>query len=140
MPIPRLFRESDMSRDRVIRAALVSGLTLRAACRQSAPGIPVEPASIAGRVTAVKRSGERIGSVRVEERPTEAAGSAKAVVRIRQGTSVIGAPPDGRSADFNALRVGQWVRVWFVGPVRESYPVQADAGTIVIDSIGDQSP
>jgi len=114
--------------------ALIAGLILAAACRESAPKVPVGPASIAGRVTAVQRSGERIGSVRVEARPADAAGSPKAVVRITQGTAVVKAPTG--SADFNALRVGQWVRVWFLGPVRESYPLQADAGTIVIDSTG----
>lgn len=114
---------------------VAAGLTFAAACRKSAPNIPEAPASISGRVTSVQRSGERIGSVRIEEKPADAAGSAKAIVRITQGTTVLGPPPAG-SADFNALRVGQWVRAWFVGPVRESYPVQANAGTIVIDSIG----
>jgi hypothetical protein len=113
---------------------LSAGLALAVGCQASTPGLPVGPASIAGRVTAVQRSGERIGTVRVEEREADVAGSAKAVVRITQRTAVVGVPPAGK-ADFNALRVGQWVRVWFVGPVRESYPVQADAGTIVIDSL-----
>ncbi len=115
--------------------SLAAALALTAACIEPEAGMPSGPASIAGRVTAVDRSGERIGSVRVEARPADTAGSAKAVVRITQGTAVFGAAATGR-ADFNALRVGQWVRVWFVGPVRESYPVQADAGTVVIDSIG----
>ena len=29
------------------------------------------------------------------------------------------------------LRVGQLVKVWFTGPVMESYPLQATAGVIV---------
>lgn len=97
--------------------------------------MPRGPASIAGRVTAVQRSGERIGSIRVEERSADEAGSAKAMVRVTQSTVVLG-PTETERTDFNTLRVGQWVRVWFVGPVRESYPVQADAGSIVIDSTG----
>ena len=112
--------------------ALVAGLTLAGACRESAMQVPVVPESIAGRVTRVQRSGERIGSVRVEAQPLDSAGSAKAVVRITQRTAVMGASSTRR--DFNALQVGQWIRVWFMGPVRESYPVQADARTIVIDS------
>lgn len=122
-----------------ILLTLATGLTLAAACRQSAPKVPDDPPSIAGRVTAVQQSGERIGSIRVEERPADAAGSAKAVVRITQGTTVVGVAQTG-SANFNVFRVGQWVRVWFVGPVRESYPVQANAATIVIDSINGQRP
>jgi beta-N-acetylhexosaminidase len=105
------------------------------ACRASAPKIPDAPASIAGRITNVQQSGERIGTVRVEAQPGDTAGSAKAVVRITQGTTVIRAPAPG-TAEFTALRAGQWVRVWFVGPVLQSYPVQANAGTIVIDSTG----
>ena len=112
-------------------------IAITVACRVSAPKIPDAPASIAGRVTAVQQSGDSVRSVRVEAQPAASTGSAKAVVRITQSTTVIGSPATG-TADFTALRAGQWVRVWFVGPVRESYPVQANAGTIVIDSIGGQ--
>lgn len=35
-------------------------------------------------------------------------------------------------ASFGDLRVGQDVKVWLTGSVRESYPVQADAKKIVI--------
>jgi beta-N-acetylhexosaminidase len=89
------------------------------------------PPSIEGRVTDVNRAGERIGSIRVEANPSESSGSDKAVVRITQDTEIVGA--DSARADFNALSSGQWVRVWFTGPVRESYPVQADAARVEID-------
>jgi exosome complex RNA-binding protein Csl4 len=117
-----------------ILLCLATSLALATACREPVTKIPDGPASIAGRITDVQRSGEQIGSVRVETRPAETAGSAKAVVRVTQRTTLMGVSPLG-SVDFDALRVGQWVRVWFVGPVRESYPIQADAGTIVIDSM-----
>jgi len=91
------------------------------------------PASIIGQITSVNRSGENIGSIRVEARPQDSAGSDKAVARIGQGTPVFGL--DGKAADFNALQVGQWVRVWFTGPVAESYPVQATASAVAIDSL-----
>jgi beta-N-acetylhexosaminidase len=81
-------------------------------------------------VTAINQTGERTGTIRVEERPTESAGSAKAVVRITASTEILRA--DSVRAEFQSFVVGQWVRVWFVGPVRESYPVQADAATIII--------
>ncbi len=35
-------------------------------------------------------------------------------------------------AAFEALKVGQQVRIWFSGPVAESYPAQVTAGQIVI--------
>ena len=102
------------------------------ACTPSTPRAPLGPPSIEGRVTAVDRAGERIGSIRVEANPSDSAGSDKAVVRITQGTAIVRA--DSARADFNALFRGQWVRVWFTGPVRESYPVQADAARVQIDS------
>ena len=36
------------------------------------------------------------------------------------------------SASFGALQVGQDIKVWLTGPVRESYPAQADAKKIVM--------
>lgn len=107
-------------------------LALVTACAPSTPRAPAGPPSIEGRLTAVDRAGERIGSIRVEANPSESSGSDKAVVRITQGTAIVRA--DSAPADFNALSSGQWVRVWFTGPVRESYPVQADAARVQIDS------
>ena len=81
------------------------------------------------------RAGERLGSIRVEENPADSSGSQKAVVRITQTTTVLRAD---RKGDFNDLRVGDWVSVWFVGEVRESYPVQVQGGVVVVDSIARQ--
>lgn len=94
--------------------------------------LPLIGPSMTGRVTATTRSGERLGSIRVEENPADSSGSQKAVVRITQTTTVLRAD---RKGDFNDLRVGDWVRVWFVGPVLESYPVQVQGGVVVVDSI-----
>jgi hypothetical protein len=92
-------------------------------------GIPSEAPSIVGEVTVVT-----LPMVVVEENPAEPHGSAKANVRItdttqvlRQGEGVVGAA---------ALQVGQKVKVWFAGPVMESYPLQATAGVIVIGPDG----
>ena len=103
-------------------------------CARTAPRAPSTTPAIAGYVTAVDPAGDRIGSIRVEEMPEETAGSAKAVVRITQGTRITRG--DSAPSEFGALDRGQWVRVWFVGPVRESYPIQADASFVVIDSLG----
>ena len=115
----------------MFRKPLLS-LAIVAACKGSESKIPDAPASITGRVTVVQKTGDG-GSVRVEANPDGATGaSAMAVVRITPTTTVLA--PKTESADFSALSTGQWVRVWFVGPVRQSQPVQANAGTIVIDS------
>jgi hypothetical protein len=41
---------------------------------------------------------------------------------------------DAERAAFLDLKPGQLVRVWFAGPVRESYPAQVDARQVMIDS------
>ena len=109
-------------------------LTLAVACTTRSTELPSEPASIAGRVTAVDLETGRTGVIRVEANPEDSAGSDKAVVRVTASTTV--RAPGSANVESVGLRVGQWVRVWFTGPVRESYPVQADAETIVIDSLG----
>jgi hypothetical protein len=108
-------------------------IAIALACKGPAK-IPVGPPSIEGRITALQKSGERIGRINVDAVSASAASLAKAAVRVTDGTTVIGPPPRPKTTDFNALHEGLWVRVWFVGPVGESYPVQANAGTIVIDS------
>jgi hypothetical protein len=109
-------------------------IALALACKP-APKIPAGPASIEGRVTAVQKSGERVGRINVDAPPGNA-GLAKAAIRITEKTTVFGLPRVNRVSDFNALQPGLWVRVWFIGPVGQSYPVQAAAGTVVIDSTG----
>ena len=100
-------------------------------CPMPPPEVPRGPANIAGRVTALDRAGERIGSARIEAQPAVFSGP-KAIVRVGHDSEILLAGP--ARTDFNALRVGQWVRVWYDGHVLESYPEQAVAGTIVIDS------
>ncbi|MDQ3698539.1 MAG: YobA family protein [Gemmatimonadota bacterium] len=91
--------------------------------------IPNEAPSITGQVTGVT-----LPTVRVEERPADAAGSAKASVRLVDGTRLL--RRGGSAAASGDLRVGQRVSVWFTGPVMESYPVQATASVIVIEPDG----
>ncbi len=106
-------------------------VALATACAPAAPRSVSGPPSIEGRITAVERSGERIGTIRVEANPSESSGSDKAVVRITRSTEI--RRGDSARVAFSALSNGMWARVWFVGPVRESYPVQADAGRVEID-------
>jgi hypothetical protein len=90
---------------------------------------------MAGRVTAVDRAGEAIGSIRVDApagAPLPRIGAHQAVLRITPRTAVFRG--DSSRARLDALATGQWVRVWVDGPVRESYPVQATATAVAIDS------
>ncbi len=57
----------------------------------------------------------------------------KYVVTITEATNIF--RQDGESyteAAFDSLEAGQTVAIWFSGPVKESYPMQVDAGQIVI--------
>jgi hypothetical protein len=82
--------------------------------------------SIIGQVTAIA-----LPVVVVEENPAEPHGSAKARVRITNGTQVL---RQGEGiVGTTELQVGQQVKVWFAGPAMESYPLQATAGVIVIE-------
>ena len=88
--------------------------------------IPLATPSIIGQVTGIA-----LPTIVVEEKPTEPHGSAKARVRITDGTQVLRRGEGVVAA--TELRVGQQVKVWFTGPVMESYPLQATAGMIVIE-------
>lgn len=88
--------------------------------------IPRTAPSIIGQVTAIA-----LPTIILEEKPTEPHGSAKARVRITKDTQVWRRGEGGMGTA--ELKVGQQVKVWFAGPVMESYPLQATAGVIVIE-------
>lgn len=96
--------------------------------------LPAEAASIIGDVTQVERSG---GAVRilVEQVPTRSAGYPIAWVYLGPDTRILartaGGPPT--RADAALLATGTRVQAWFTGLVRESYPVQADAATLLVE-------
>ncbi|HEU4698604.1 MAG TPA: hypothetical protein VFS40_05455 [Gemmatimonadales bacterium] len=96
--------------------------------RARPPAVPSRAADIAGVVTAVDTAW-----LRVEADPARPTGAPKALLRLRPATVVRRAPGDSAAAAAD-LRAGQFVRVWYGGPVFETYPVQGDAGVVVIDS------
>ena len=98
------------------------------ACGDAArTSLPASSASFAGRIEG--RDGQTLLLVASVVQPV---GADRASVRLHPGTRVLHAAGVAASADD--LRVGQDVRAWFDGPVMESYPVQATAGTIIIDT------
>jgi uncharacterized protein DUF3221 len=112
-------------------ASMAIGLAIVLGCGHSPTRVPTSPPDITGQVTAVDPAGEGIGTIRVEAAPQDSSGSAKAVVRVGPATTVIG--PGSKVGTFETLQVGQSVRIWFTGSVRESYPLQAAAATVVVD-------
>lgn len=111
----------------VLSAALLAGIMGCGNRSVDPSGIPGTEPSIRGEITAVTPA-----SIRVEEEPGETSGSAKADIRLTVTTKVFRL--DGSVTDATEFRTGQKVKVWFNGPVAESYPVQANAGVIVIES------
>lgn len=92
---------------------------------------PSGPPSIEGTITDVRIAGEQLTVVRVEENPDDSAGSAKASVTVSNTTRVLGGRGTGGVERLrDELRRGRRVRVWFLGPIRESYPVQARASAL----------
>lgn len=127
---------------RMTRMIAMAACLMAPAC-SSAPGepdgpglsvsVPTEVASIIGDITEVDR---RNGGLRilVEQIPTRSAGFPIAWISVGRGTDVVrragGSVSRGSSQE---LAVGMSVQVWFTGPVAESYPVQATAGTVLIE-------
>lgn len=86
-----------------------------------------EAPSIRGVLTG-RLGGDRI---LVEEDPDEIRAYAKAWVDLERATRVFRA--DGTRASTDDLTSGLLVSVWFTGPVRESYPVQAVGDVVLIE-------
>lgn len=115
--------------------ALVLASVLAFGCsgRQASPDLPAAEPSIQGIITHVDPAGEAIGRILVEENPAQSAGSAKASVRITQGTRIVTVAGERARGSFQDLAVGRRARVWFTGPVMESYPVQATAEVVAVE-------
>jgi hypothetical protein len=85
--------------------------------------------SIQGTITDVSAA-----TIRVEEDSEEPSGSAKAVVRLTDETTI--RRRGGSPATRGDIHIGDTVRVWFIGAVEESYPVQATAGIVELIAAG----
>jgi hypothetical protein len=126
------------------RMLLAAALVMMAACsggsgepslpRSASLSVPGDAASIIGDVTEVEGGGGRRVRILVEQIPTRSAGEPIAWVDVTPRTRIL-ARSGGRTSRASAgeLAVGARVWVWFDGPVRESFPVQATGGTIIIE-------
>jgi hypothetical protein len=123
----------------LVGAVALLGVALAAAgCSLPGSGtspvkVPSEPAGITGAVKSVERTTQEssAGSMLVEggEQPAGAV-SDKAMVAFTGDTQIARA---GRRIPPSDLEVGMRVRVWFEGPVAESYPVQGTASFIEVE-------
>jgi hypothetical protein len=117
---------------------LVVSLVLVVGCTSA--GTPAETsADIRGTVTDLFRpepsvaAGDMVGSLLIEGTIEEDTEYDRAFVSVTEETQIFEQVGQSRRpADFEALAVGQRVEARFLGPVMESYPVQATAVEIVI--------
>ncbi|HHJ99232.1 MAG TPA: hypothetical protein ENN10_04730 [Actinobacteria bacterium] len=119
-----------------IIVAAAAGLAL-VGCATSAPEPPSAEPDIRGVVTLVSDAGDG-ASFRVVWTNDDAIGAQAdydaAQVTANADTGILSRAADGSvsNAAIGDIAVGTVVEAWFEGPVAESYPVQATAGTIVI--------
>lgn len=114
----------------MIRTILLILLALLCACggpSSSPAALPSGPPYITGAITAYEE-----GEIRVEADPGQSSGSGKAMLRLTASTQILWRT--GERADRGDLRLGTVVSAWVSGPILESYPVQAAADTVVIES------
>ena len=108
--------------------ALALAVACSGAARDAAP--PDTAPSFVGHIAA-KNAAKDATTILVVAAATQPAGADRASVRLPAEARVLRA--DGTRGKVDDLHVGQAVRLWFHGPVAESYPVQATAGLVVID-------
>lgn len=118
-----------------IRVVLAMAACLAAAACAGTPGEPGETPSVVGTIQQVQQD---VSPTRIlVEQPAGGSGSAGepvAWVELVQSTRIL-QRVDGRLVNVapRVLKVGDRVSVWFTGPVRESWPVQAVGGTVILE-------
>ena len=121
------------SRAHLLALSLSGGLLL-AGCGSSETEAPAGP-DIRGAITAITPAGEAgggLGTVRIEGGRQADTRFDKAVVTVNRETRI--RQEGGGELTFQDLALGDRVEARFEGPVRESYPVQAEAAEIVLVS------
>ncbi len=94
---------------------------------------PDEPVSSTDPPSCTGPTPKTLGQVLVEAEPDADWGDDKARVSLPRDTLILAESEGGYTEiDFNSLRVGELARVWFEGPVLESYPIRATAAALVI--------
>ena len=126
---------------RRLATVLLGSLALLTACRPFADDTDdgddaVRPRDMHGQITTVtsleggQGAAGVLGTILVEGPREGNPISDKARVAITTKTTIVSG--SGGSGTFADLQIGSAVEVWFEGPVRESYPIQTDAGKIVV--------
>lgn len=121
---------------------LMVAVNMLTACNNG--NIPLGKMDVRGDITQITKSDSKgvLGIILVEGELQEDTKVDKASVTVTDKTKIFaeGNQEVLEDASFSLLQAGQLVEVEFTGPVRESYPVQATAKTIVIKSTQDKEP
>jgi hypothetical protein len=114
-----------------VSALVLAALVMAVGC---GPRLPSGPPAIRGSVASVSPASATAGTILVEGRKETDTSFDKASLTIAGGVPVLRVKKDGavEAASFADIRVGTSVEAWVDGPVRESYPVQADASCVAI--------
>ena len=99
-----------------------------------APKPPTETPGIVGTVKSLVPGDDRPDSILVEG-GTQAAGAVSDKAQVRIAPSTLFFSADGKPAQASTIVQGATVRVWFTGPVAESYPVQGTAQAVQVMSV-----
>jgi len=110
-------------------ALLLSGLLLGCA----APKPPDTEPSIRGVITNVTPRADGFWVILIEETSPEGFEFDKASLAITKDTTILKPVGDGyQVVTLEEPIEGLFVDAWVTGPVRESYPIQADADVVVL--------
>ncbi len=107
-------------------------LLVAASMLSACPNVQTEP-DLIGKINSIQQipEGEKPGLILVDSPGDKT--SDKYVLTVTADTSIqrqVGQAEE--PASLGDLQAGQEIKVWLSGPVRESYPAQADAKKIVI--------
>lgn len=120
--LPRLFA--------LLAMAAVLASTAQGGCASLTP--PDGEPSIRGSVTSITPRPDGLGTILVEETSPQGLNYDKATLTITKDTKLLKRVGDDYvESTFDGMSTGMVVEVWIAGPVRESYPIQADADTVV---------
>jgi hypothetical protein len=117
----------------VLVRLLVVLMAVSLGCTSMAKPLETE-ADLIGFITEIRpnREGDILGQISVESHADKIV--SKYTITITDETLIFRQDGDNLlQADFKAFENKQWVRIWFTGPVLESFPVQGTAGQVVIE-------
>ena len=116
----------------VLVGLLVALMVVSPGCASTATPMETE-ADLVGFITETRPTGEGdiLGQINVESHADKIV--SKYIITITDETLIFWQDGDDlRRTAFETLENKQWVKIWFTGPVIESFPVQGTAGQVVI--------